>query len=119
MRKVYTILGLVVALGLTGATANCNLDPNVATANQAVIAINTYNAAVATGTNYLRLPLCPTAAPVCRTQALSQSVYSALKSGRAARTQLITALAADQSAPITAIQALEAAYSVIQSIPTH
>ena len=98
----------------------CNMDPNIATPNQVVIGINAYNAAVATGTNYLRLPLCaPTPQPPCRTQALSQSVYTALRSGRAARAQLLSALANNQSAPITAIQALQAAYAVIQSVPAN
>jgi hypothetical protein len=109
---------LIFLVGL--ALAGCNPDPNVATPNQVVIAVNAYNAAVATGRNYLVLPLCSATAPtVCRTQALSQSVYTALKSGRAARTQLLAALAANQAAPVTAVQALEAAYSVIQSLPQH
>lgn len=108
----------VVAIGLGLALTGCNVNPNVATPNQVVIAVNAYNAAVATGTTYLKLPLCaPVPAPPCRTQGLSQQVYSSLKAGRAARTQLLAALANNQSAPITAIQALEAAYSVIQSIP--
>ena len=107
------MLAGVVAVGLAG----CNPDPNVATPNQALIAVNAYNAAVATGTVYLKRPLCPTAAPICRTKALSQQVYTALRAGRAARGQILSALAANQAAPITAIQALEAAYSVVSSIP--
>lgn len=111
---------LVIAAGLALALAGCNVDPNVATPNQAVIAINAYNAAVVTGTTYLKLPLCPAVpVPPCRTQALSQQVYSSLRAGRVARTQLLTALTNNQSAPITAIQTLEAAYSVIQSIPVN
>lgn len=114
MRRLLAIAALATTL------AGCNPDPNVATPNQVVIAINAYNAAVATGKNYLRLPLCSTTvAVVCRTQALSQQVYTALKSGRAARTQLLAALSASAATPITAIQALEAAYSVIQSIPAN
>lgn len=110
-------LAFLAPLALAGALAGCNLDPNVATPNQVVIAVNAYNAAVATGTVYLKRPLCPTNAPICRTQAMSQTVYSALKSGRAARAQLLAALANNQSTPITAIQALQAAYSIVQSIP--
>ena len=100
---------VIAALGLSGC------DPNVATPNQVAIAVNAYNAAVATGTAYLKLPLC--GSPPCRTAALSQTVYTSLKSGRVARTQLLAALAANQSAPITAIQALQAAQAVIQQIP--
>ena len=109
-------IALFGALGLS--LAACNPDPTVATPNQEVIAINAYNAAVATGTQYLRLPLCaPVVVLPCRTQGLSQKVYTALRSGRVARKQLLDALAANQTAPLTAIGALQAAYSVIQQIP--
>ena len=117
MRKF--IGAAVLALALAGC--NTNFDPNVATPNQAVIAINAYNAGVATGKNYLTLPLCPATVTVataaCRTQALSQTVYTALKTGRVARSQILAALQANAALPITAIQALEAAYAVIQQIP--
>ncbi len=117
MRKEL-LASLALALALAGC--NTNINPSVATPNQVVIAVNAYNAAVATGTNYLKLPVCSTivGAP-CRTSALSQSVYSALRAGRSARTQLLAALANNTSAPLTALQALEAAYSVIQQIPTN
>lgn len=109
------MLGAVAALAR--GLAACNPNPTVATPNQEVIAINAYNAAVATGTQYLKLPLCVPAPAPCRTPTLSQSVYTALKAGRAARMQLLTALAANQAAPLTAIDALQAAYAVIQQIP--
>lgn len=116
----FTIPGLVVALCLTAATSECNLDPNVATPNQVVIAVNAYNTAVGTGTAYLHLPVCSTTvASPCRTQALSQSVYSALRGGRAARATLLADLANNSSVPITAIQALQAAYAVLSSLPTN
>ena len=110
------ILIAALAVGLAGC--NTSLDPTVATPNQVVIAVNAYNAAVVTAKNYLALPLCSTVVVnVCRTQALSQSVYSSIKAGRAARTQLLAALASNSAAPLTALQALEAAYSVVSSIP--
>ena len=105
----------LIAATLTVGLAGCNADPNVATPNQVVIAVNAYNAAVATGTAYLKLPVCGYAP--CRTVTLSQNVYTALKAGRVARSQLLTALETDQAAPITTIQTLEAAYAVIQQIP--
>ena len=115
MRKLL-LIG-VAALALAG----CNPNPDVATPNQAVIAINAYNAGVATGKNYLSLPLCPASVTIataaCRTQTLSQQVYSALKAGRLARAQILAALGANAALPISAIQALEAAYAVIQQIP--
>lgn len=110
------ILPLAAALALGGCAAIPN--PNVATPNQVVIAVNAYNAAVATGRNYLVLPLCmPNLILPCRTPGMSQKVYTALKAARPARNQLLAALKANQAAPITAIQALEAAYSVVQSLP--
>ena len=110
MKKVLILCGALVLAG-------CNVDPNVATPNQALIAVNAYNAGVAAGVNYLKLPLCPANAPVCRTAGLSQQVYTALKAGRVARGQVLSALAANTAAPITAIQALQTAYAVLQQIP--
>ena len=109
---------LLLLAGFAAALAGCNVDPNVATPNQEIIAINAYNAAVSTATVYLKQPLCSTTVTFpCRTQALSQSVYTALKSGRAARKTLLANLSAGTPASLTALQALEAAYSVIQQIP--
>ena len=109
----------VVAGALALALAGCNPDPNVATPNQVLIGINAYNTAVGTGTAYLRLPLCSaTVRNPCRTQALSQSVYTALRSGRSARNQLMAQLAANQTASLTLIQTLRASYSVLSSLPT-
>ena len=109
---------LWITAGLALALAGCgNLNPDVATPNQVVIAVNAYNAAVVSGTAYLKLPLCTVNTPPCRTQEMSQRVYTTLKAGRGARAQLLAALAANQTASITAIQTLEAAYSVIQQIP--
>ena len=100
---------LIVA-ALAAGLVGCNTTPN-----QIVLAVNAYNAAVATGTAYLQLPLCPPAP--CRTQSLSQSVYTALKAGRGARSQLLAALEANQPAPAAAIQTLTTANAVIQQIP--
>ena len=54
MKKV--LIGLVLALGLAGC--NINLNPNVATPQDVVIAANAFDAAEATAANYLTLPLC-------------------------------------------------------------
>jgi hypothetical protein len=105
----------VAGLGLLALGACNQINPNVATPNEEVIGINAYNAAVATATAYLQLPIC--GVPPCRTKVLSQSVYTALKSGRVARNQVLAALAANQAAPLTALQALQAAYAVVQQIP--
>lgn len=108
----------LVAAGLALTLAGC--DPNVATPNQVLIAVNAYNTAVVSGTVYLKLPLCAAAQPApCRTQALSQSVYTALRSGRAARGTLLADLAANTTVPITLIQTLQAAYAVLSALPTN
>lgn len=118
--KLGTIGGLLVAVMLTGATSQCNLDPNVATPNQVVIAINAYNTAVGTGTAYLHLPLCSaTVSNPCRTAVLSQQVYTALRAGRSARNTLLADLQSNSSVPVTLIQTLQAAYSVLGSLPTN
>lgn len=110
MRK----LALLTALGLS---ACATLDPNVVTPNQALIAVNAYNTAVASGTAYLRLPLCVTNNAPCRTQALSQSVYTALRAGRSARLAILADLQTNTTAPITLVQTLQAAAATISSIP--
>ena len=117
MKKWMFVLPLVAMPLLMGqsAPAGCNVDPNIATPNQIVIGVNAYNAAVGTGTAYLHLPICGKAP--CRTQALSESVYTALKSGRAARDQLLVDLQNNQTAPVTLIQSLQAAYAVLSTIP--
>lgn len=112
--KSLILLGV---LGLALAGCNVNLNPSIATPSQVDIAINSFDAAEVTATNYLRLPLCSVAGvQVCRTQAASQSVYTAVKSGRVARDQLTADLAANASAPVTLLQSLTTAVSTLQSI---
>lgn len=107
-----------MALGAALALGGCaTLNPNVATPNQALIAVNAYNTAVASGTAYLRLALCTGNNVPCRTAALSQSVYTALRSGRAARAAILADLQTNTTAPITLIQTLQAAAATISTIP--
>lgn len=114
-KLLFGALGALV-LGLAGCAS---LSTTVATPNQEYVGLNAYLAAVKTANNYLLLPLCPTGSPLCRTQSLSQSVYSALRSARVARKQITLALEQAQPASLTAISALEAAYAVIQQIPSN
>ena len=112
LKKAVMICALALPLG----AAQCNVNPEVATPNQEYIAVQAYNAAVGAGTVYLRRPLCPQAAPLCRTQNMSQKVYNALRSGRVARKVLMANLAAGQPASLTAIQTLQASYDVLSTI---
>lgn len=108
---------LALALPLALLLSSCAvLDTQVATPQQAYVAAEAYNAGVVAGTAYLRLPECPKAT-ICRTQELSQRVYGALKAARPARAAIVTALKAHKSAPITALQTLQAAYAVLQQLP--
>ena len=109
---------LVVGLLAAGLVSGCASNPSgsIATPSQEVIGLNAYQAAVATATSYLKLPLCPTQAPVCRTQVMSQKVYAALKDARAGRKVVSAALNSSTPVPLTTLQSLEAAYAVIQQI---
>lgn len=109
MRSLILIAAL--AAGLAGCNANIN--PNVATPNQAYIGENAYVVAVSTGRIYLASPFCTNAPPA----RLCQEVFTAVRSIRTASKQVFAALKAHQDVPLTALDALRAAYSVIQSIP--
>ena len=106
---------LLILAATTLALAGCNPNPNVATPNQAVTAVNAYNALQATGRAYLASPSCTTKPAA----ALCQQVFTSLALAYPAAKQVLAALKANQAAPITAVQALSAAYSVIESIPQH
>ena len=112
MKKV--LIGLVLALGLAGC--NINLNPNVATPQDVVIAANAFDAAEATAANYLTLPLCGTTAKVCRTQAISIQVASAVRAGRVARDQLLADVKANNPAPVSLFQTLSATVSTLQAL---
>lgn len=108
MRKL--LFASLAALALAGCV---DVNPDVATPNQMAIAINAYTTAGYAATIYLASPACatPPADPLC------QKVYTAMKSGRAASKQIRAALKANQTVPLSALQALQAAYAVIQSLP--
>ncbi len=112
MKKV--LIGLVLALGLAGC--NINLNPNVATPQDVVIAANAFDAAEATAANYLSLPLCGGAYKVCRDAALSKKVASTVRAGRAARDQLLADINSSTPIPVTLLQALTTTVSTLQSL---
>jgi hypothetical protein len=77
-------VGLLVAIGLTGATSQCEFTQTIGnletiasgsvSASQVYIATNIYVSIAGTISQYLALPLCPTSAPLCRTKATSQTL---------------------------------------------
>lgn len=112
MRKIIVSLTL---LGLVGCSASIN--PNVATPNQVVIAVNAYDAAEITGTNYLSLPVCTSSGTkICRTTALTQTIASTIWEARAAKNQLLSDLANNVTAPITLFDTLTAAEATFQTL---
>ena len=108
------LTGSIVAAALAVALSGCvTTDTTVATPSQLYIGVNSYVAAGNAAIVYLDSSACKTKTPA----PLCQEVYTSLLSARAAKTQIVAALQANQAAPLTALQALEAAYAVIQSIP--
>lgn len=81
----YSLL-LCGALALCGATSECQVAQDInsleviasgsVSANQVLIATNLYSAAAGTAHQYLILPVCPKATPLCRSQITSQLVVS-------------------------------------------
>lgn len=77
---------------ITGATV---------TPESVVIASNAFDAVEGTATNYLKLPPCGAGAPVlCRSSAAAAAIVPAIRSGRAARTQLEAAVNSGGATPI-------------------
>lgn len=65
------------------------------------VAINTFDAAKATATNYLRLPRCSaTSSSVCRDTAATRVVIKAVRAGTAARDQAKAFLRANPGKPM-------------------
>lgn len=68
------------------------------------VAAQTYDASVASATNYLKLPLCSGQGnQVCRTQTASVAIVKAIRAGRPIRNQLEAAIdAGNGNAPVSA-----------------
>lgn len=91
MKKIlFPILLLLPAL------AGCNtLNTLTATvsANQVIVAANTFDALESTATSYLTLPTCMSGGlPVCKTKAAVAVIVPAIRSGRTARNTLESAI---------------------------
>lgn len=107
MRKIL-MLALVTAL--TGATSECQLMQSIdslqtiasgsVSPGQVYIATNLYVGAAGTVNQYLALPLCPTATPLCRTQSTSQRIFSNLLQARKAVRSLDAYVDANPGAPV-------------------
>lgn len=121
---------LIIAL-LTLSLAGCSTWERFKTVSEAVgefrispaaviIASNTFDAAEATATNYLRLPRCKLVnpAPVCRNPTATALIIPAIRSGRVARDNLQQFLKdhPNELAPATAYEKLTSIVDTLKSI---
>ena len=115
MKKL--ILG-ALALGCA-ALSGCATTGFSVTPKAAYIAANAFDAAEATATNYLTLPVCP-AAKLCRTAAGVAAVTKAVRTARAARNGIEAFVKANpgSAVPVTLADALSAAVQALQAILT-
>jgi len=120
MKKLLPLF-IVLALGgcaefqkIYGVVTGTTVTPQ-----QAVVAINAFDAVEQSGTNYLRLPTCgPNVSKLCKTQAGVVAVVKAIRTARVARNQLQAAVTGSNGAPISAslLQALQSQYVTIQAL---
>ena len=113
--KRFLLLSFIGLVGLGLASCDNPFNPTVASASNAVLAVNAFGVVEATATQYLTLPLCP-GAVVCRTKALSISIAQSVRTGIAARNAIMADLNSNISAPITTIDTLNAAVAALQSL---
>lgn len=118
MKKVFLALSFAVALSgcaqlkadydaITGATVS---------PTAVIVAGNSFDAAEATATNYLRLPKCGTFP--CRSAQATKAIIPAIRSGRLARNNLEAFLVANPGAlgPAGLYSALRTATDTLQQI---
>ena len=102
MKRLFSVLLLTFALAgctqlsnawgvLTGATI---------TPQQVYIAANAFDAVEASGTQYLRLPVCGSLP--CRNPSATNSLVASIRAGRLARNKLEAAVSASPGAPVDA-----------------
>jgi outer membrane protein assembly factor BamE (lipoprotein component of BamABCDE complex) len=108
------IIVALAALALVG----CNVNPNVATANEVYTAGNAWYAAQVAGNTYMRLPLCSVAPAPCRTQAMTVTVYADLKKGNTLAQTVLADVNAGTPVSLTLMQSLTAIVTTLQSLPT-
>ena len=115
MRKLLLIAPVVMLAGCT----SINFDPNVASPSQIVVAVNAFDAAEVTATNYLKLPVCASGGPtVCRNPAATGGLVSAVRAAYQARQSLVAACAASTTAPacVSAYTTVSTAVNGLQSL---
>lgn len=110
MRKHSLAAALAFALAFGGcaqlqqiATFVHAAEGQVVTPQAVWIAVNAFDAAEGLGTKYLGLPKCGTGPAICRDPAISASVITWIKSGRADRNQLKAGLRANPNQALSLV----------------
>ena len=120
MKRTALLIAATLALGGCSTLQNIYTlaTGTTVTPQQAVIAINAFDAVEATGTQYLQLPVCGGATKLCRTATGAASVVKYIHLGRIARNNLEAAITTAGGAPvaITPYQALTSQTSTLQAI---
>jgi hypothetical protein len=126
--RLKLMAGLIAVVALTGATSECQISQDInsleviaagsVSASQVYTATNIYVAAAGTARQYLALPLCPQAAPLCRTQPVAQAVYSNLLAADKAVRQLDAYVDANpgQAVPVSYYNVLVTALQTMNAL---
>ena len=125
MRRLNPLaLVLVLAFGLASCaklTAAYNVLSGLqVTPTTVYVAANAFDVLEQTATNYLRLPKCPLATPVCSDPLAVAQIVPLIRSGRVARTNLEAFMRANpgQFGPVSLYNALTSVTSALQQIMT-
>ena len=118
--KVLYLLPLAVALAGCQTLQDASnvlgvVTGSSVTAQQVDVAASSFDALEGTAAQYLRLPLCP-GATLCRTQAVSQTIYTKLKAGRSARIALEGQVQNGGNGSVSNYNVLVTAISTIQAL---
>lgn len=105
MKRILPVLALAFALtGIAGCAQIQNAYSVVTgatiTPQQVYIAANAFDAVEASGTQYLRLPVCGKLP--CRNPSATNSLVASIRAGRLARNKLEAAVQANPGAPVNA-----------------
>ena len=114
MKRTIIAVGL---LALGGCSTLTTLVGSTVSPQQVIIAANSFDAAEATATNYLKLPACP-GAPICRSVAGVNAIVPAIRAAREARTALEGFVSSNpgQPAPVSLYDTLTTAITTLESV---
>ncbi|MDE2106269.1 MAG: hypothetical protein KGL39_54115 [Patescibacteria group bacterium] len=120
-------LAFLAPLALAGALAGCagstaSLVSSTVNPNYAYSAVQAFNVAETTADGYLRLPACVSGgSSICRDYGAASKIVPLVRTGRAARNQVVAALHASNGAaiPVASYNNLQAIVATLQSVYTN